>query len=131
VPLGIRDNVVALQLFDLRAEKPLVEESAVAGPANEALLVRLGTSLAATDGPPLRPPVVAPPTAAVGVVGWIGAGVMLLSVIVGGVATTAVAVDSYAREADPLPVTAIGASATTVGAGLGLGLVALDVLSLE
>ncbi len=131
-PLGIRDHILAVQLFDVKTAAPLFEDSVVqhgiAGTSVEQVRA-LATRLVAVPGPPPRKPAPAPAPEApkarpAGTLTWVGAGLL------GGggaaiVATTA-AYAALSGAHDPLSA----GDASAIGIGVGGGLVVLGCVAL-
>lgn len=136
-PLGVRDRVVAVQLFDVKEPTPLFEESVVQSGLNEDYVdvKRLAANLVGTRGPPAYvppPPLVhtapepADETGALTVGGFVlvGAGVLTA----GASALTAVGLEADKQQQAASQVLAVGIAAGGVITAIGTMAFVVDAL---
>ena len=129
-PLGVRDHVLVVQLYDVTSATPLFDQNAVqpGGDFDKKQLDKLAGDLVKVSGPPLRLPDEAPlpeaPTVRpAGTLSVIGAGLVVVGAVA-ALATVAVAT-LYGRSHDPLgagDVAVVGASVS--GGRMSAGAVA-------
>lgn len=133
-PLGVRDRVVAVQLFDVTKAAPRFEESVVQTGLNEDLVEvkALASRLVAVAGPPsyVEPPPFVPlaaePVSNTGA--WTVGGFVLTGAAAAAVIATLVSGIVFIEQKDPINAhTTLIVGLSTGGALLGLGSIAFAV----